>query len=192
MEVPLEIAFKDVEKTPEVEADIRDRVDKLEQVYDQIISCHISVERPHKHQRSGSPYRVRIDVRVPPRHEIVVKQESGYGDMHDPLNIVLEKAFDSVERELEDVKERQRHEVKKHPDQEIQALVDKLFRQEGYGFLRELDTGREIYFHKNSVLHNHWKDLEIGTGVRFVEEMGNKGPQASTVEVVDNWPKTTP
>jgi cold shock CspA family protein len=61
--------------------------------------------------------------------------------------------------------------------------VIRLFREEGYGFL-ETPDGREIYFHRNSVLHPGFDRLEIGTEVRFAEEEGEKGPQASTVAIV--------
>jgi cold shock CspA family protein len=44
--------------------------------------------------------------------------------------------------------------------------------------------GREIYFHKNSVLDDKFKTLEVGTEVRFAESNGDKGPQASTVVVL--------
>ena len=57
----------------------------------------------------------------------------------------------------------------------------KSFRAEGgYGFLTS-DDGREIYFHKNSVSAGAFPRLKIGTTVRFAEEAGEKGPQASTV-----------
>jgi len=39
--------------------------------------------------------------------------------------------------------------------------------------------------HKNAVLHGDFDCVEIGTGVRFEEEMGEKGPQASTVQIID-------
>jgi cold shock CspA family protein len=57
-----------------------------------------------------------------------------------------------------------------------------LFPEEGYGFLATPD-GREIYFHRHSVLHPGFDRLAIGTEVRFVEESGEKGPQASTVAI---------
>lgn len=43
--------------------------------------------------------------------------------------------------------------------------------------------GREIYFHWHSVLHPGFDCLAVGTKVRFVEEPGEKGPQASTVAI---------
>jgi cold shock CspA family protein len=55
---------------------------------------------------------------------------------------------------------------------------------EGYGFLMTPD-GRELYFHRHSVLHDDFERLAVGTEVRFEEEEGEKGPQASTVQVVN-------
>jgi cold shock CspA family protein len=53
---------------------------------------------------------------------------------------------------------------------------------EDYGFLQTAD-GREIYFHKNSVLQPGFDRLEVGTEVYYAEEAGEKGPQASTVRL---------
>jgi cold shock CspA family protein len=61
--------------------------------------------------------------------------------------------------------------------------VSKLFPDEGYGFIGTPD-GREVYFHRDSVLHGGFDHLRIGTEVAFVEEEGKKGPQASTVKPV--------
>ncbi len=63
-------------------------------------------------------------------------------------------------------------------------MVVRLFREEGYGFLRALD-GREIYFHRNAVLNDDFDRLVVGAGVRFDEGLGEEGPQASTVQIVD-------
>jgi cold shock CspA family protein len=51
------------------------------------------------------------------------------------------------------------------------------------GFLATAD-GQEIYFHRNSVADLAFDKLEIGSEVRFVETMGEQGPQASTVALV--------
>jgi cold shock CspA family protein len=55
-----------------------------------------------------------------------------------------------------------------------------LLRWEGYGFLTAQD-GREIYFDRRSVLNDAFDRLEEGTPVRYMEEPGAEGPQASTV-----------
>ena len=45
------------------------------------------------------------------------------------------------------------------------------------------DDGRQLYFHRNSVLGGVDR-LAVGDEVRFTEENGNEGPQASTVDPV--------
>jgi cold shock CspA family protein len=59
-----------------------------------------------------------------------------------------------------------------------------LFPGEGYGFLRT-PSGEEHYFHRNSVLHDDFARLAIGTEVRFAPELGDAGPQASSVQIVN-------
>ena len=46
-------------------------------------------------------------------------------------------------------------------------------------------ASRHRYFHRNSVLHGGFERLRIGSKVRFIEEPGEKGPQASTVTLLD-------
>ena len=55
--------------------------------------------------------------------------------------------------------------------------------EQGYGKI-EASDGRIIYFHKNSILGAEFDKLEVGTEVRFAEEQGERGPQASTVHVI--------
>jgi ribosome-associated translation inhibitor RaiA len=184
MQIPLEITYRGVEKTAAIEALIRRKVDKLERLCNYIISIRVTVESSQDHQRTGSPYRVRIYLSVPPGHELVVKREETEGHVHEELSTVVRTAFDAAERRLKELMERQRGKVKSHPEQERVAMVDKLFPQEGYGFLKTVE-GRVLYFHRNSVLADDFDRLEIGTGVRYVETMGDKGPQASTVQILD-------
>jgi cold shock CspA family protein/ribosome-associated translation inhibitor RaiA len=184
MKVPLEITFRGVEKTEAIETLIREKAAGLEKVCSYIVSCRVAVEVPQEHQKSGRPYRIRISLNVPPGHEVVVRRESSAGMLHDELSSVIREAFEAARRQLRKTVEKQRGEVKTHPAEEAVAFVVRLFREEGYGFLKAVD-GRELYFHKNAVLHEDFDRLEIGTGVRFEEAMGEKGPQASTVQVVD-------
>lgn len=183
MEVPPQITFRDDTRTDSLEALIREKIDRLDRISDKITSCRVVVEKPHESPRQGNPHRVRIEVKHPPGHDIIVKRDPGEGNMHDPLDRVIRDAFDVVERKLRELREKMRGEVKKHPDQELGALVEKLFPDEGYGFLRTVE-GDEVYFHKNSVLNDDFERLELGTGVRFVLEMGEEGYQASTVSIV--------
>src|SRR5690606_28302654 len=78
----------------------------------------------------------------------------------------------------------QKGDVKAHPAQETRGVISKLFKQDAYGFIQAPD-GQEIYFHANSVLHDDFDRLVIGAGVRYTEELGDEGVQASSLELVE-------
>ncbi|MEN6338073.1 MAG: HPF/RaiA family ribosome-associated protein [Phycisphaerales bacterium] len=185
MKVPIEIAFKGIRNTDELDDLIREEAAKLERVCDYISSCRVIVELRQKHQTVGSPYRVRIDMTVPPGHELVVKQEPSQGDMHDPVEIVIKNVFESASRQLRKLAEQQRGNTKSHPEQEVMAVVARIFPDQEYGFLRTVDTQQDVYFHKNSVLHHGFERLMVGTGVRYTAHDGDEGPQATGVQIVD-------
>jgi cold shock CspA family protein/ribosome-associated translation inhibitor RaiA len=184
MQVPLQMSFRGVRKSTAIEDLIRDQAAKLERVCNHIVGCRIAIEKPQKHQNSGNPFRVRIDVTVPPEHELVVTREPSEGELHEQLPTVLRKAFGAMRRQLTKLVEKQHGDVKTHPAQEIGGLVGRLFREQGYGFIKSPD-GEEIYFHKNSLPGDEFDRLEVGTGVQWHQEEGNKGPQASTVRIID-------
>jgi ribosome-associated translation inhibitor RaiA len=71
MQVPLTVTFRNVQKNAGVENLIRNQAAKLERACDHIVSCRVAVEKPQEHQKSGNSFRVRIDVTVPPEHELI-------------------------------------------------------------------------------------------------------------------------
>lgn len=183
MDMPLEITYRNVEKTPDLDGMIRERAAKLEEFHDHIVSCHVYVDRPQKHQQSGSPYVVRLDIRIPREQEIIVKSNLGDGSVHDSVAKVVADTFEAAYRRVKKLREIQRREVKKHPEQEANAVVANILRDQGYGFLEATD-GRKVYFHRNSVVQRSFEDLKPGDSVNFTEKQGDKGPQASTVRLI--------
>jgi ribosomal subunit interface protein len=157
-----------------LEADLRKRATKLERHFDRITSCRIAVERPSNHHNEGGPYRVRLDITVP-GSELVANKEA------EDLNTAIRDAFDAAERQVEEFSRRRRGEVKT-PVGPPTGRVVRLFPEEGFGFV-EAPDGREVYFHRNAVLEG-FESLAVGSEVRFVEEQGIEGPQASTVSLV--------
>ena len=92
------------------------------------------------------------------------------------------RPFSAAQRQIEDAVREMRGQVKPH-EPEDHGRVSKFVAGDDYGFIETAD-GREFYFHRNSVLENKFDRLTVGSEVRFVEEMGEKGPQASTVRLV--------
>ena len=176
MKLPLQITVRNVSVSEAAKDNIRDRAAKLDLFYDRIMSCRVIVEAPHRRQHQGVLYNVRIDMTVPGA-ELVVKREPD-----EDIYVAIRDAFDAARRQLEGYARRQRGDVKVH-EAAPYARVSKLFKEDGYGFL-ETPDGREIYFHRNSVLNGGFDRIKIGTKARFTEEQGEQGPQASTVRVV--------
>ena len=175
MQVPLELSARRATLSPKIEADLRARVDKLERFYHRITRCRIAVEGPSNHHQEGGPWRVRVDVAVP-GNELVADKESA------TLNAAIQDAFDAAERQVEEFARIRRGEVKTSITPP-EGTVLRLFPEEGFGFLAGED-GRELYFHRNSVLEPGFESLAVGARVRYAEEQGFEGPQASTVSVL--------
>jgi cold shock CspA family protein len=99
-----------------------------------------------------------------------------------PQRAILD-AFSEMRRRLQDYARKQLGSVKTTAEPLMSATVASLFPQEDHGFLMTSD-GRQVYFHRGSVLNGHFDRLRVGSEVRFDEEEGEKGPQASTVHLV--------
>jgi ribosomal subunit interface protein len=178
MQLPLQIVFRNIEWTESIAEKIRERAAKLDQYCDSIMSCRVAVDAPHKHHRHGNRYHVRIDVTVP-GDELIASREPDEHHAYADAYVAIRDAFDTMSRLLEDYDRRRRREVKTHEVPPHGRIVE-LHPEKGYGRIETLD-GRLIYFHRNSVVDWDFGALQPGAEVRFVEEMGERGPQASTV-----------
>jgi cold shock CspA family protein len=180
MKIPLQITWRDLPASAAVEATIHERAAKLDEFCDDIMSCHVMVESPHRHHHKGKLYHLRIDLTVP-GEEIVIKRDPREDATHEDVYVVVRDAFDAATRRLEDYVRRRRGDVKTHPTLQ-EATVFRVFPSQDYGFLRTPD-GREIYFHRNSLIDADFDHLDPGTEVHYVEEEGHQGPQAASVTV---------
>jgi cold shock CspA family protein/ribosome-associated translation inhibitor RaiA len=181
MELPLQVAFRNMSHSDVIEPLVREKASRLDRFADHILGCRVVVGLAGKHHVYGNLYEVRIDLTVP-GEEIAVTREPGEHPEYRDVEVALRDAFDATCRRLEDHVRRRRGLVKAH-GVPPHGRVTKLFPDEGYGFL-ETPDGREVYFHRHSVLHDGFNRLHVGSDVVFVEEEGNKGLQASTVRPV--------
>jgi cold shock CspA family protein/ribosome-associated translation inhibitor RaiA len=179
MQVPLEISLRDIEDPGWIEEDVRQQVSRLERFSDAIISCRVEVKQDNKHPREGGQYRVRVEVSIPHKKHLVATSEPLEEGVQ--LRTVIRDAFRAMERQIKEAGERRRYDVKTH--EETRALVVRLFPEQDYGFIKSL-SGEEYYFHRHAVLHDGYDRLTVGTEVRFEAEMGEMGPQASSVQII--------
>jgi ribosome-associated translation inhibitor RaiA/cold shock CspA family protein len=175
MSIPLTITFRDLEPSAAVEDFVRGWGSKLETVYDRIERCHVTIERPHQHHHQGQRYHVRVTVAVP-GPDIEVSRDHALDRAHEDLYVAIRDAFRAARRQLEDHARRQRADIKAHVEP-VHGRVTYLDVEGEWGYLDA--DGRQVYFHRNSVLDH--AALAVGDEVRFTEEPGIKGPQATSV-----------
>ena len=180
MQIPLQITFRDMDQSDAIEKVIREKSEKLDQ-FAEIMSCRVVVQMINKHQHKGTIYQVSIDIKVRGA-EIVVSRDRGVDHSHEDVYVALRDAFDAARRQLQDHQRISHQKVKAH-DVPPHGRVSELFGEEGYGRI-ETPDGRSIYFHRHSVLDGDFDALEVGSEVRFSEEPGDEGPQASSVQRV--------
>lgn len=176
MQLPLQITARDLSLTDAIESAIRARVDKLNFFYDRIMGCRVAIEAPHRHQHKGLQYKVRVHLTLP-GGELTVRRA-----LHEDLYVAIRDAFDAAKRQLQEFARRRQGKIKHH-EGPPEGQITELERDKGYGFIVTAD-GREVYFHENSVLNADFDRLEIGAAVRFNEERGEEGPQASSLAVL--------
>lgn len=181
MQYPLQISFHKMEPTPALRSAIEKHAEKLDRFTSTIISCHVVIEPAEKHHHQGNRFAVRIRLTVP-GHEF----ESGHtpkgNRSHQDAYVAIRDAFDAMRRQIEDFERKRRGDVKTH-EEPSHGRVAQIHPAADYGIIRTLD-GREIHFHRNSVIDFDFDAINTGMEVRFIEQSGEEGPWASTVHVV--------
>jgi ribosomal subunit interface protein len=179
MPASVQVTFRDFAPSQAVRDHVEKRAAKLDALYDRVLDCRIVLEEPHRHSKTGKKFHVRIDMRVPGKELVVSRNEE---DLKEDLYATLDGAFNDAERVLED------HARRLQPSSPNtvgppHGVVARIFHDRDYGFIEAEGDGHDVYFHRNSVVDGAFDKITPGTKVRFAEEDGDKGPQASTVHV---------
>lgn len=183
MQIAPEIIFHDVDRSEWVENYIAERLARLERFADGITRCKVTLTQEVASHAKGNRYSVMVEVRLPPNQDLAAKKQKVIRDMPTQLPALINQGFGAIESQLKKTVQLRRSEMKVH-DSEPRGLVASL-SPDGFGFIRSFDD-QEVYFHRNSVLHGDFERLRVGTEVRFNPEEGEKGLQASSVQVVAN------
>ncbi|OGB22412.1 MAG: 30S ribosomal protein S30 [Burkholderiales bacterium RIFCSPLOWO2_02_FULL_57_36] len=173
MKIPLRINFLNIPPSDAIESEIRKRAEKLDQFYEHMMHCEVTVDVPGKHKKQGRLYDIRIDLTVPGA-EIAISRVHRNEDVY----AVIRDAFEAAIRKLQDKVRCRRGDVKLH-EAPLHGRVTKL-HEDGHGFI-ETPDGNEFYFHRENVAHPDFDQIGIGVEVRFLAEPGSEGLQAKRV-----------
>lgn len=190
MQTPLEIVFHGLPSSQEIEADIRRRAEKLDQLYPRITSCRVSIEAQHNpaagREHTGPKpiagrWCVHVEVRVPGGDLISTRDPHGSAQKyaHMDLHTLIHDSFRSTERQLIAFKDRQRDKVKHHAEP-VTGQVAELNESDSYGYLLT-NTGALLYFHRQSLIGGDFDRLKRGDRVQYVMADGDTGPTAAKV-----------
>lgn len=188
MQVPLEIAFHNIEHSDRAETQIRDHVARLEDIYDRLTACRVRVDQRANNSNETIPPVVRIEISVPGFKDIVVAHEPDRLQrkfQRPDLNNAIHEAFRIAERQLSEFKERlaNRTAAMMHEAaNEFAGQVAEITPGEDYGFLLNKEGGM-LYFHRNSLLSGDFDRMKRGDQVSYVEDVGDTGPIATKVRM---------
>lgn len=182
METPIEIDFQGMAANPNVQDAIAKHVTQLEERFGRITAGRVVLKAPGEHHRTGGLYEINIRLTLPEGREVNIGRTAQNDERHSDLNFAINDAFKRARRQLQDQVRKLQGQVKHHDGPPIGTVVE-LDPLGEFGFI-ETNDGREIYFHRNSVLDGAFLDLAVNSRVTYAEETGDKGPQASTVKLV--------
>lgn len=97
MQMPVQITMKNVDHSKSVEDRIRQKVFKLNQFSEDIVSCRVVVEQNQAHKHHGAHYNVRLNVNMPGRELVVNHNEQ------ENLYIAIREAFENMNRRVKEV-----------------------------------------------------------------------------------------
>lgn len=96
MQVPLQITFRNVERSDALESRIRNDASKLERFHPRINRCRVTIEETQRHHTQGRRFSVGIEVRVPGRDVTAAKDD-------EDVYVAVRDTFLAVRRQLEDL-----------------------------------------------------------------------------------------
>jgi len=99
MTLPVQVTFHGLPTSPALFDYVQKKAEKLHRLHRRITRFRVAIEAPHKHQRIGGAFRVRIELGVP-KEAIVVGRHGG--DSQKDAYAAVDVAFDEAQRMLRD------------------------------------------------------------------------------------------
>ena len=92
------ISFPDFEPSDAIRADVEHYLQKIDSMYDRIVSCNVTIKAPHMHKRNHI-YHIHIHLKLP-RKSLVVNHEPEKDFDHTDMHIAIRDAFAALRRQL--------------------------------------------------------------------------------------------
>lgn len=182
METPAQIDFQGMAPRPAVHEAVTRHIEQLEERFGRITACRVVVKGPGYHHQTGGLYAINVHLAMPHAKDVTVSHTTQNDERYADITFAINDTFKRARRQLQDRVRRLQRKVKQHEPSPV-GRVARIDPSGEFGFIDTPD-GREIYFHRNSVLNDGYQRLKPGTAVAFAEEAGEKGPQASTVRLL--------
>jgi len=146
----------------------------LQEGHADLTDLWIDIAGGSEHHRKGDE---KVTIRCQARRASIIATGSDA-----EASLALRTALEKFEREVWRLRERRaEHRPKPEPSPPHLGIIDRIFREEDYGFLLT-DSGEQIYFHRNALGEGlRFDALEEGQRVALNYHAGDDGPQASIV-----------
>ena len=188
MQIPIDIAFHNIDKSEWAENTIREHVGRLEGIYGRLTTCRVRVERRANNSSHSIPPVVRIEMSIPGAKDLVVAHEPDHLQrkfQQPDLHTAIAEAFRIAERRLAQLKDRRSDYTAAGNHEAVHEFIGQIAELEperDFGFLMTKEGGL-LYFHRNSVLSGDFDALSRGQQVSYVEDVGDTGPIATKVRI---------
>lgn len=182
MQTQAQIEFDgNIQNPAERRAAIERHIAELENHFGRITACRVAVKGPGEHHRTGGQYQIAVRLALPDGREVNIGRTPPEDERYADLTFAIDNAFKRALRQLQDQARVMRGQTKQHENLPVGTVV-RIDPSGEFGFLKAAD-GQEVYFNCNSVLDGA-SNIALGSRVSYVEEIGAKGPQASTVKIL--------
>ena len=131
MRFPVQITWRDMAPSTAVGAKIREEAEKLEEFYDRITSCRVTVEIPRRYRSGEYQFHIRIDLTMPGAEIVVNHEPTLHSSLqrldgeerakvqelsapHKDVFVAIRDAFKVARRKLQEYAHRQNGAVKHH------------------------------------------------------------------------------
>lgn len=183
MQTPVEIDFQGMDADARTRSAVSTHVQQLEERFGRITAGRVVLKGPGNRHRTGGLFEVSIRLALPEGREVNVGHTRQDDERYSDLPFAINDTFKRARRQLQDQVRKLQGDVKLSAGPAVGIVVE-LDPLGEFGFI-ETPDGREVYFHRNSVLGGGFGKLAVNSHVSYAEEIGDKGPQASTVKLLE-------